>query len=890
MNDFASWFDGLTGFQAHSWQQDLALDNACASRTIRVPTGLGKTKGVLAAWFYNRIILNDPSWPRRLVWCLPMRVLVEQTEVEAREFIEQPGLLWHPERGDSHSGKVGVHVLMGGADAAEWQLHPDACAVLVGTQDMLLSRTLNRGYGTARARWPMEFGLLNQDCLWVMDEVQLMDVGLTTSSQLQAFRHQDQARWLRPCHTWWMSATLQRDWLVTVDTKAMIASLPNVSIAAAARKGPLWQGRKPCRSVVIPFGDGKHLARWSTLVREAHTQSVAGPNGRITLVVVNTVDRAVNLHRELRAQLTGQATDLRLVHSRFRGLERKAWRDEFLSRDACTAGTDRIIVTTQVVEAGVDISATTLITELAPWPSLVQRFGRAARYGGEAQVIVVDGKAEDDKAAAPYSPAELRAAAHALHSLEDVALQSLEEFEMALNPAELKILYPYAPLHVLLRRELDELFDTTPDLTGSDLDISRFIRSGDERDLQVCWLNLGKSKMPEINERPPREMLCPVPFLKAQVWLCDKGFTQALRTGVRAWVWDYLDDAWRPARRRDLYPGQLVVVDSAVGGYDATTGFDPDCKIMATQLLVDWPKPAPDELSDVAQEREDTSLFPYKTIATHGVDVSSTALSMATQIGLPKEVKSLLGLAGRWHDVGKSHPAFQGSIEHGTRPQRQDLAKAPKDAWPKNSLYRIKRSGEQRPSFRHELASAMALFAVLERCQPEHPALLGPHLALFKELGWPVPPAGHGTGSVAEQELLALTASEFDLCAYLVCAHHGKIRCAWHASPQDQDYQDRDGHGLPVRGVRDGDKLPSIGVNDASGIVHQLPEASLNLEPACLGVSQRTGESWTERVSALTRQHGPFVLAFMEALLRAADIRASALHTEDPLLEKGAVS
>jgi hypothetical protein len=48
---------------------------------------------------------------------------------------------------------------------------------------MLLSRALNRGYGMSRYRWPMHFGLLNNDCLWVMDEVQLMGSGLTTSLQ-----------------------------------------------------------------------------------------------------------------------------------------------------------------------------------------------------------------------------------------------------------------------------------------------------------------------------------------------------------------------------------------------------------------------------------------------------------------------------------------------------------------------------------------------------------------------------------------------------------------------------------------------------------------------------------------------------------------------------------
>jgi len=54
---------------------------------------------------------------------------------------------------------------MGGTDSGDWHLYPDENAVLIGTQDMLFSRALNRGYASPRARWPMEFGLLNQDCL-----------------------------------------------------------------------------------------------------------------------------------------------------------------------------------------------------------------------------------------------------------------------------------------------------------------------------------------------------------------------------------------------------------------------------------------------------------------------------------------------------------------------------------------------------------------------------------------------------------------------------------------------------------------------------------------------------------------------------------------------------
>src|SRR5207247_318226 len=90
--------------------------------------------------------------------------------------------------------------------------------------------------------------------------------------------------------------------------------------------------------------------------------------------------------------------DLRLVHSRFRGAERRQWTTEFLARERCISGANRIILATQVVEAGVDISAHALVTELAPWASLVQRFGRCARYGGAGQIVIVDRRHTNESA------------------------------------------------------------------------------------------------------------------------------------------------------------------------------------------------------------------------------------------------------------------------------------------------------------------------------------------------------------------------------------------------------------------------------------------------------------------------------------------------------------
>lgn len=895
--DFTAYFGLLTaGMKPAHWQSQLAAEPAAANRLIRIPTGFGKTLAAFATWLWHRVQLADDGWPRRLVWCLPMRVLVEQTEVEIRESLRRLGWLWDG-RGD-HTGKVGVHVLMGGTDGGDWHLYPEEAAVLIGTQDMLLSRAMNRGYGSPRARWPMEFGLLNQDCLWVMDEVQLMDVGLATSAQLQAFRHDDEqaGKAPRPARTWWMSATLQRAWLTaSPDTRRLVVDFPETRIDAAGRTGHLWDDvAKPF--TIEPIADAKSLAK---RVAELHIQLGRGAAGP-TLVVLNRVERASEVASALWADkgLAG-GIDIRLIHSRFRPLERALWREAFLNRTACGPHTDRIIVATQVIEAGVDLSAALLVTELAPWASLVQRFGRCARWGGEAQVLVADFGPKDDKAAAPYTKEALDAAREALRLVAedwggtaDVAPFHLEAFEER-HPDRLPSLYPYDPPHLLLRHELEELFDTTPDLSGADIDISRFIRSGEERDLQVFWADVPPQTEPGDDLQPTREALCAVPFLKARDWLCgtetQKTKAPRLKGGMRAWVWDWLQGSWRIAERRDLYPGQTVLIAAASGGYDARIGWSAETRVINPALLLPIAVPATGERDAASQDGEPLSgNLNWQGIAFHGEAVGRAARQLADR--LVPELVAIFDLAGRWHDAGKAHPAFQGSIR--TPKPAGHLAKAPESAWlPRRALYPMP-DGSRRPGFRHELVSTLALFAVLERHSPDHPALIGPWRELLERAGMIVAPVradDEPDATPLEQEVLALDAARFDLLAYLVCTHHGKVRLAWHACPADHDLPTPapsgsgpvSGRSAPrIRGIQEGDHVPAMELAAADGNRYELPAVRLHLAAAAAGLNPRTGRGWTERVLGLLAAHGPFTLAWLEALLRAADQRVSA----DPAL------
>ncbi len=140
------------------------------------------------------------------------------------------------------------------------------------------------------------------------------------------------------------------------------------------------------------------------IVKEKHLP------GTQTLIVVNTVNRAREVYDELnkvygktitKGKRRSAAVDveppadmspeIELIHSRFRPAERERWKTLFNEKiDGSSAG--RIIVATQVIEAGVDISSRLLITDLAPFSSLVQRFGRCNRIGefSSAELYWVD--------------------------------------------------------------------------------------------------------------------------------------------------------------------------------------------------------------------------------------------------------------------------------------------------------------------------------------------------------------------------------------------------------------------------------------------------------------------------------------------------------------------
>ena len=285
---FKGFFVSATGNKPYPYQSKLA-EAADMPALLKIPTGAGKTEAAILSWLYRLSEHPDPDvrhgTSRRLVYCLPMRTLVEQTEERVQRWLDKLGM----------ADRINVVVLMGGEPRTQWYLEPEKPTIVIGTQDVLLSRALNRGYGNSPSMWPVEYGLLNNDCLWVMDEVQLMANGLPTSTQLAGLR--EKLGVYGPSHSVWMSATVRSDWLSTIDHHAPNAARV-IELESADLANPSLAKRHNARKLVaeatVDRGPRSRYARGlASLIADKHVP------GTLTLAIVNTVERSQDIYDAL---------------------------------------------------------------------------------------------------------------------------------------------------------------------------------------------------------------------------------------------------------------------------------------------------------------------------------------------------------------------------------------------------------------------------------------------------------------------------------------------------------------------------------------------------------------------------------------------------------------
>ena len=323
-------------------------------------------------------------------------------------------------------------------------------------------------------------------------------------------------------------------------------------------------------------------------------------------------------------------------------------------------------MSTQVVEAGLDLNAAVLVTEAAPWPSLVQRVGRANRHRRAARrrgvVAAAAGRCPTSGTTstrrAPSSPGSKAAVTG--EDLLARAVPARTGQVAVLRRADLA-----APLRHRARTCVGRRRRTS----------RRYVRDAEDLDVEVAWATWTPGE--DGRARPGGQAPA------ARVPLPRSARRRASLAADRAvWRFDQVGGRVDPGHRAAAVPprpGEVLLVSAADGGYDPETGFDPAA-----------PGPVPDspelltpdergarraaEAGDRVRGRGEAEARP----ATRQRRAPALAVARRAQRAGPRpgrraarrprarpsrpRPRAAPSIAGYLHDVGKAHQIWQDAL------------------------------------------------------------------------------------------------------------------------------------------------------------------------------------------------------------------------------------
>ncbi|ABZ83124.1 crispr-associated helicase cas3, putative [Heliomicrobium modesticaldum Ice1] len=387
--ELTALFTQITGKKPYGFQTQVAREVLEQERVIlRAPTGSGKTWAALLPFLYAKE--NRTPWADRLIYAVPLRTLGKNLYSTIKKRLD-----------DQFPGKYRVTMQTG--DVPDDPLFEGD--IILCTVDQLLSAYILHPYAVGPRRANVVAGALSGAYV-VIDETHLLTPRESLATAVDMVR-----RYQGLMTALFMTATMPD---TVMDEVARRCKAKTITVTEEQMESdPQSRQVKPERRIhrmTIPLSP-------EAVLSEHRTSS---------LVVCNTVDRAVRFYQTLKKMLGENKSDipLFLLHSRFLPEDRARLERRITEQ----FGPDRtgrgIIISTQVLEAGVDISADVLHTELAPANAIVQRSGRVARYGGLGSIFVYDITEDGKRNYAPYFGVSI--AANASSATNDINASSDE--------------------------------------------------------------------------------------------------------------------------------------------------------------------------------------------------------------------------------------------------------------------------------------------------------------------------------------------------------------------------------------------------------------------------------------------------------------------------------
>lgn len=437
-NDFIQNFKLLTDNEPFPWQKKL-FDEFLSHRfreTCPVPTGLGKTS-VIAVWLLALVEHASKAslfnFPRRLVYVVNRRTVVDQSTREAEalrdalvakaDLVDTAKILRSMSLRDD-SAPLAISTLQGQfADNGEWRDDPVRPAIIVGTVDMIGSRLLFSGYGRGFKSRPLHAGFLGQDTLLVHDEAHLEPAFqelVTSIAKEQSKGGYGKFRVMELTATSRTATEVEAPLFTDADKVHPVARE-----RIEARKGIVFH---------LVDEEKKIAAKIADLALQYKDSEQA------ILLFLRRVEDVEKVATQLRKKLPVET-----LTGTLRGWERDAMvrNNGVFARFMPSGGAEQrpgtvCLVCTSAGEVGVNISGDHLICDSTPFDSMMQRFGRVNRFGkGDAQIHIVHVEAESnsktkkDKSPSPYE----QACARTIHLLWK--LPKRQDGTLGANPAAL---------------------------------------------------------------------------------------------------------------------------------------------------------------------------------------------------------------------------------------------------------------------------------------------------------------------------------------------------------------------------------------------------------------------------------------------------------------------
>ncbi|MHB8181704.1 MAG: type I-G CRISPR-associated helicase/endonuclease Cas3g [Acidithiobacillus ferrivorans] len=405
------------GRRLYPWQRRLLVEwllRGTIPDAVDIPTGLGKTL-IMVLWMIARMV--GIPLPRRLVYIVDRRAVVDQASKEAEALAAALSSLlknenvelrhrdrWRANLGIGQSTTITISTLRGNLiDNRKWLERPHACAIIVGTVDMIGSRLLFSGYGVSPGMRPVHAGLLGCDAIMVLDEAHLVppfEALLRGLSTIIAHERAASPIAVPAFELTTLSATgrdlagltvfelneedeKDQPTMSRLEAEKKLRVLPQVESQALAEAlaGSAWTVSERTRRVVV-FCNSRKTAQEVEAILAARVREELGKDTQLTELFVG--ERRVR-ERTLLYESNDDAHPT--ILSRFRPTE---------STHDYTQPV--FLVATSAAEVGIDLDADDLVCDLVPWERMVQRFGRVNRRpeGGSARIEIIPSISEKE--------------------------------------------------------------------------------------------------------------------------------------------------------------------------------------------------------------------------------------------------------------------------------------------------------------------------------------------------------------------------------------------------------------------------------------------------------------------------------------------------------------